>query len=203
MKKIYFLISALFFLGLGTGKAQYTQLLNFNGPNGAEPFGTLIANANNTVLYGTAYLGGVTHDSGCIFSIHADGSNYKVLLDFTGPNGIGPNSPLTLIGGKLFGSANTGGANDSGLIFSMDTNGGGFKDLFDFSGPNGKNPYNNLVFDSNSGILYGIADGGLNHIGVLFSVDTSGGGYRDLYDFTIATGEYPLGLTLVANKFYG
>jgi uncharacterized repeat protein (TIGR03803 family) len=203
MKKMYFLITILFLLGIGTVKAQYTQLLNFTGPNGAEPFGSLITNANNTVLYGTAYLGGATHDSGCVFSIHADGSNYRDLLDFNGINGFGPNSPLTLIKGKLFGSANAGGAHDSGLIFSMDTNGGGFKDLFDFSGPNGKNPYNTLVFDSASGILYGVADGGLHHIGCIFSVDTTGGGFRDLYDFTLATGEYPLGLTLVGNKLYG
>jgi uncharacterized repeat protein (TIGR03803 family) len=201
MKRNLLLIITLFCLGIGTTQAQFTDIYNFNGTKGSEPFGTLIVDSNG-VLYGTAYLGGA-NDSGCVFSIHTDGTHYKDLFDFAGPNGSEPNSPLTLIGGKLFGSANAGGAHDSGCVFSMDTNGTNYKDLFDFTGPNGKNPYNSLIFDSNSAILYGVADGGANHVGCIFSIDTNGSGYRDLFDFVVATGEYPLGLTLLKNKLYG
>src|SRR5580693_3018911 len=81
---------------------QYTNLYNFTGVSGAEPFGSLILSGNT--LFGTAYLGG-SHDSGCIFSIDTNGNNYKDLLDFNGTNGINPNSPLTLSGGTLFGTA--------------------------------------------------------------------------------------------------
>lgn len=201
MKKNILLSFAIFCLGIGTGKAQFTDVHNFNGIKGAEPFGSLTPSQAG-VLYGTAYLGGA-HDSGCIFAINADGNNYRDLFDFIGPSGSEPNSPVTLIAGKLYGSANAGGAHDSGCIFSVDTNGSNYRDLFDFSGPNGKNPYNALVFDSSSGVLYGVADGGAYHVGCIFSIDTNGSGYRDLFDFDTINGEFPLGLTLYKGILYG
>ena len=199
MKKNLFVLFALFCLGIGSGKAQFTDIYNFNGTKGAEPFGTLIGDARG-VLYGTAYLGGA-NDSGCVFSIHSDGTHYKDLYDFSGPNGSHPNSPLTLVRGVLYGSANTGGLHDSGCIFAIDTNGSNYRNLLNFTGPNGKNPYNSLIYKS--GYLYGVADGGANHVGCIFYIDTTGSGYRDIFDFNTTNGSYPLGLTFAKGKLYG
>lgn len=198
MKKNILVLFVSLCLGAGIAKAQYADVLNFNGFNGSEPFGSLTLSGN--VLYGTTYYGGV-NDSGCIFSIRTDGTHYKDLFDFNGKNGAGPNSPLTIAGGILYGTANAGGAHDSGCVFSIDTNGKNYKDIFDFSGPNGKNPYNTLIY--NSGTLYGVADGGANHAGCVFSIDTNGSAYKDIYDFSGYDGRYPLGLTLIKGKLYG
>jgi len=198
MKKNILVLLVSICLGTGITKAQYADVLNFNGYNGSEPFGSLTLSGN--VLYGTAYYGGI-NDSGCIFSIRTDGTHYKDLFDFNGKNGMGPNSPLTVVSGVLYGTANAGGAHDSGCIFSIDTNGKNFKDIFDFSGPNGKNPYNSLVY--NLGALYGVADGGVHEDGCVFSIDTNGSGYKDMYDFSGSDGRYPLALTLIKGKLYG
>lgn len=198
MKKNILVLFVSLCLGTGIAKAQYADVLNFNGYNGSEPFGSLILSGN--VLFGTAYYGGI-NDSGCVFSIRTDGTHYKDLFDFNGKNGMGPNSPLTVVSGVLYGTTNYGGAHDSGCIFSVDTNGKNYKDIFDFTGPNGKNPYNTLIY--NAGILYGVADGGANHDGCVFSIDTNGSGYKDIYDFSGFDGFYPLGVTLVKGKLYG
>jgi len=198
MKKNILVLFVSLCLGTGAVKAQYADVLNFNGFNGSEPFGSLTLSGN--VLYGTAYFGGL-NDSGCVFSIRTDGTHYKDLFDFNGKNGMGPNSPLTIASGVLYGTANAGGAHDSGCIFSIDTNGKNFKDIFDFRGPNGKNPYNSLVY--NLGTLYGVADGGAHEDGCVFSIDTNGSGYKDMYDFSGSDGRYPLGLTLIKGKLYG
>ncbi len=53
---------------------------------------------------------------------------------------------------------------------------------FDFGGPKGSNPHGDLTISHK--ILYGMGQlGGIHGDGAIFSVDTDGNGYRDLYDF--------------------
>ncbi|MGP8215780.1 MAG: choice-of-anchor tandem repeat GloVer-containing protein [Bacteroidia bacterium] len=189
--------SAGVIFSLDTNGSGYKVLFYFNDTNGAMPSGPLTLLGN--VLYGMTGYGGV-YDSGCVFSIHTDGSGYRKLIDFAGNSSAFPSGPLILSGNKLYGT----GGND---IFSIDTNGSDFKIMFYFS-PNdtdslpGRWP-NGLVMYANK--LYGTTiTGGLGW-GTVFSIDTNGNGYNDLWDLNAyVTPTIPCGsLLLSSGILYG
>ena len=203
MKKVNLLGLILFYFSLGTSEAQFTDLLNFNGTNGASPGGSLTLMGNK--LFGVAYSGGA-HDSGCVFSIDTNGNNYKDLLDFNGTNGASPLATLvpSLSGKVLYGTTELGGAHHDGCIFSIDTNGNNYKDLFDFNGSDGELIYSSLILSG--GLLFGTtAQGGTNYSsGTIFSIDTNGINFKSLFDFDVTNGQFPVGsMTLIGNVLYG
>jgi len=136
----------------GTG---YTDILDFNGTNGAHPQGSLILSGN--VLYGMTENGGGNSD-GNVFSVHTDGTGYADLLQFTGTNGANPYGSLILVGNVLYGITTNGGINTDGNIFSIHTDGTGYQDLVDFNGANGASPMGSLTLSGN--VLYGMASTG-------------------------------------------
>ena len=111
--------------------------------DGAVPQASLTV-AGNT-LYGVASRGG-TSGSGTIFSLHADGSefttvyNFSKLIEVNGGflpsfnyDGANPNAPLVLSGNTLFGTAPNGGTNLCGTVFAIETDGSQFAVLSYFS----------------------------------------------------------------------
>ncbi len=182
----------------------YKDLLDFDTANGRSPFGSLLLSGKK--LYGMTYQGGA-HDSGCIFSIDTNGgSSYRDLFDFKSAKGYYPQGDVTLSGNKLFGMTWIGGANDWGVIFSIDTNGGGYKDLVDFNyNTNGGQPQGSLTLSGSGSVLYGMTfDGGQYTEGLLFSLDTNGNNFKDLYDLNSAKGNLPYGsFTLSGHELYG
>lgn len=202
MKKVSILGLILLYFGLGSSQAQYTDIFNFNGTNGANPGGSLTLIGNK--LFGMTYSGGI-HDSGCIFSVDTNGNNYKNLLNFNGTNGAFPVASLTTSLSKkvLYGIAKNGGIYNDGCIFSIDTNGSGYKDLFDFNGINGNEGYGSLTLSG--ALLFGMTSGGGSHnAGIIFSIDTSGNNFKKLLDFNGANGRTPIGsLTLSGNVLFG
>jgi uncharacterized repeat protein (TIGR03803 family) len=131
-------------------------------------------------------------------------AQYSDLFNFSLTTGQYPVGSLTLSGNLLFGMTTGGGTKDSGCVFSIHTDGSGYKDLLDFNGKNGYLPYyESLILSGN--ILYGMtSSGGVRDSGCIFSLDTNGNVFKDLHDFTLATGFYPTGgLTLQGNVLYG
>ncbi len=79
-----------------------------------------------------------------------------------------------------------------------------FSVLHNFNLTNGAGPWGSLTYAA--GLLYGtVFSGGANNVGCIFSIDTNGGGYRDLYDFSSGiNGKLPNGpLLLAGNKLIG
>lgn len=200
MKNIFFLLFAVFCLGMGRGRAQYTNLLSFNGTNGHSPQGSLTQSGNT--LYGMTYLGGLKN-YGCVFSIDTNGSGYKDLYDFNDTTGAYPYGSLLLSGNVLYGMTYDGGANNIGCIFSVKTDGSSYKKLLDFNITNGKNPQGSLIYSN--GRLFGMARwGGIYDYGIIFSIDTDGSGYKNLNNFNLTNGGYPFAsLYLSGNVLYG
>ena len=183
--------------------AQFTVLHEFNDTTGKAPEGSLILSGN--ILYGMTSDGGAT-SNGNIFSMNINGSGFTDLHDFTGADGDYPDADLTYAAGVLYGMTPDGGANHYGNIFSIKANGTGFKDLLDFNGtstPFGKYPQGSFLLIRK--VLYALASGGgASGNGCIFSIDTNGSGYRDIYDFNGTTGAQPAGsLTFSNGKFYG
>jgi len=196
MKKLTFLVFTVLYLGIGTGRAQYTVLHSFNSTDGLNPWSTLAISGN--VLYGISGNGGANND-GCIFSFHTDGSSYIDLFDFNITNGRGAEGSLLLLGNKLYGMATYGGLYGQGNLFSIDTNGNQFKVLLDFNNLDGATPAGSLM--ASGKLLFGMTSwGGINNKGEVFSIDTSGNNFKDLLDFNVTNGERPWGDVVLAGR---
>lgn len=200
---IKFLVRFTFVFISVSASAQYTKLLEFTGPNGLEPWGSLIS--DGTFLYGLTGAGGA-NGMGTIFKIRTDGTDYENLLDFAGTaNGAYPYGSLFSDGTFLYGMTSGGGASNNGTIFKIMPDGTGFVKLLDFTGTaNGRNPYGSLISDGT--FLYGMThDGGTSDMGTIFKILKDGNGYVKLFDFTgTANGSDPYGdLLLIGTTLYG
>lgn len=180
---------------------MYSILLEFWGnSNGAYPNGSLIS--DGTYLYGMASQGGM-NNSGTIFRIKPDATDYSRLFDFTGlSNGAYPRGSLISDGTYFYGMTTNGGTNDLGVVFKIKPDGTGFSNLLDFNGAsNGSYPNGSLTF--NGPFLYGTTwQGGANNKGVIFKIKPDGTGYIKLYDFTgISDGQNPAGSLVASGSF--
>lgn len=189
---------------IDTNGNGYRDLYDFNGN---YPFGSLVISGHK--MYGMTTSGG-TNSDGMIFSIDTNGGGFEDMLDFTyATSGAYPYGSLILLHNKLYGMTEAGGTFTAGTLFSIDTNGSGFNVIHNFgsSSSDGAAPYGSLILVNNK--LYGMTNsGGINEDGVIFSVDTNGSGFINLYTFddpgSVNYGGIPYGdLTLVKNKLYG
>jgi uncharacterized repeat protein (TIGR03803 family) len=187
---------------IDTNGSGYKDMFNFNDTDGAGPAWALIISGGK--LFGEAAEGGLGPLDGCLFSIDTNGSGYKVLLDFNGTNGASPNGMLTLSGNVLYGTSEDGGSNHSGTIFSIDTDGTGYIDLHDFSSLASYHPASSLLLYASA--LYGTAfiGRGTYYFGSIYSINTNGSGYTDLFTFSDTNGGWPYGgLAQAGNILYG
>jgi hypothetical protein len=100
--------------------ATLTTLVSFGGSSGANPYGTLIADANGD-LFGTTAQAGASND-GTVFELVKSGSTYTLntLVSFSGSDGAAPTNALIADdNGDLFGTATGGGAYGQGTVFEL------------------------------------------------------------------------------------
>jgi uncharacterized repeat protein (TIGR03803 family) len=200
---------------------------NYTNKDGGGPASVLVL--SNGTLYGTTGLGG-TYGNGTLFKVNIDGTGFTTLHMFsataapfyTNSDGANPYAALVLSGNTLYGTADGGGSGRSGTVFSLNTDGTGFAILHTFSAdssPNytnsdGAGPSGGLLLSGN--ILYGTAvGGGVLGGGTVFTINTNGTGFKNLYYFTALStdvfdggtnsdGAEPVGpLTLSGNTLYG
>ncbi|WP_018615946.1 choice-of-anchor tandem repeat GloVer-containing protein [Segetibacter koreensis] len=161
--------------------STYKKLKDFDGINGAHPFGSLIQ-ASDGKLYGITYYGG--SGSGVIFSFDPSTLTYTKLKDFRGSDGAYPGGTLMqATDGKLYGMTSAGGRTNQGVIFSFDPPSSIYAKLKDFRGSDGANPRGTLM-QATDGKLYGMTSaGGRTNQGVIFSFDPPSSSYTKLKDF--------------------
>ncbi len=180
----------LFYYDVISGKDSV--IFSFIGPNGANPFGSLIQ-ASNGLLYGMTQNGGIWND-GVLFCFNPVTEKDSVVFSFNDTNGMGPQGSLfQALDGKLYGMTQYGGSNNDGVIFSLDPITGKDSVLVNFNGTNGANPvYVNLRQDTD-GLLYGLTAGGGLGVGVLFSFNPITGKDTVLLQFNNNPGFPPNG----------
>ena len=134
-------------------------------------------------------------------------AQFTDLHNFNDTSGSYPSSPLVISGKTMFGATPGGGLYGTGIIYSLDTNGNNFKVLYTFdttfyySANSG--PYGGLTLLGSK--LYGATNRlGLYGDGNIFSIDTDGSNYKDLFDLNDTDGQYPSGYLVYSyGKLYG
>jgi len=207
------LVAGLGFAPAGWLPAQtFTTLYNFPDTSSSPPWlnsdgswpmaGLLLS---SKVLYGTTSVGG-SGGYGIMFAMKTDGTGFTNLHTFTdlrNSQDIYPKSGLVLADKIFYGIDNAGGSAvvtsfpwpggiaGAGSVFAVHTDGTGFSSIHDFPGfayPDGANsdgafPSGSLILSGTT--LYGTAGyGGSGGSGTLFSLSTSGSGFKTLYNFT-------------------
>lgn len=187
-----------------TASGAKTNLVIFEGPNGAHPFGGLIQGSDGnfygtTVYGGTSWTGDNYSGSGTVFQVRTNGVLTR-LVSFGGTNGANPSGGLALGNdGNFYGTTDWGGSTANGTVFRVTTN-GVLTTLFSFNGANGRQPWG-LTLGSD-GNLYGTTEaGGGNDIGTVFLITTNGT-LSTLASFVV--NRAPAGLTKGSDgNFYG
>ena len=177
------------------GAEWKNRVLHFflGGADGQLPFGNVVLNTGN--IYGTTWQGGLMQTCngvgcGVAYELSPQGKGWKYtpLHRFTGgTDGGGLFGPLTLLGEKLFGTAQIGGivslcrgvggsqGNGCGVVYELSPiQGGGWTErvVYAFQGGSndGDGPYGLLALDQNSN-LYGVTRiGGTSGMVVVFAV---------------------------------
>jgi len=206
MKKLILLAAFAIALGV-SGHAQIQKIFDFEFNNDLQdPAFYEQPVEDGTYIYGMTEYGGA-HNSGGIYRVKPDGTDFLKLHDFyesSLTNGSRPQGGLTLVGSVLYGMTTEGGVNNDGCIFKINTDGSGFAVLHNFEyATSGGNPKGTLTLTG--GMLYGTAnEGGTAYYGTLFRLDTDGSDFEVLYNFDLTSGSRPFGrVTPDGNLLYG
>jgi len=195
--------SGLLFV-IGTSGSNFTVIHDFAGPpaDGASPNEPLVFNGT---IFGTTYVGG-TDGFGTIFKVATNGTGYTVLRNFTNiPDAQYPVAGLISDGATLYGTSLDGGSDGVGTVFKIDMDGANFSILHHFTNnPDGAMPQGQLWLDGAT--LYGTtASGGNNNLGTIFKLNTNGGDYSVVFNFSnTPSAKTPFaGPTLAGGLIYG
>jgi uncharacterized repeat protein (TIGR03803 family) len=146
---------------MNTDGSGFHTLHNFNGTTDGKlvtPDVTLVG----STLFGVADSGGpANQNGGTLFALNLDGSNFRVLHAFgAAGDGMGPQGPVTLIGGMLFGTTTFGGAAGKGAIYSVALDGSNYSLVHSMTGTPGDGavPIGRLVQAGST--LYGVTQQG-------------------------------------------
>ena len=151
----------------GSGFRVLHSFVTDTTQDGAQPRAGLIQ-ASDGLLYGTAYSGGLG-EGGTVFRIAPDGSNYIVLLAFTGGSpdfgGVWPFAGVIQgSNGFLYGTLAAAGSFvcpvGCGTLFQMATDGSSYLTLHRFSGVDGSAPVAPLIHASDGNFYGTTRDGG-------------------------------------------
>jgi hypothetical protein len=188
---------------------SYSVIYSFDYTTGQYPRCAVIEYSG--VFYGTAQNGG-DFGGGVIYSIYPDGGTFSLLHSFNEfVDGSNPLSKLLEYRGILYGTTDFGGTFDSGVIFKIYPDGSSFSVIQNFDVE--RTEYNNIGGQPDSGltevdgVLYGMTNfGSLYGYGNIFSINTDGTNFKELYPFDYTSGGYPdlsNRLLLYKNTLYG
>ena len=162
-------------LGSNGAPATLAVLHNFSGgADGANPWGGVVLDAAQQMLYGTTFAGGPA-DNGTVFACPVDGSAARVLYAFKA-NGSGDGAqPIGALAigksGTLYGTTSGGGSANLGTVFSVAPSSGAETLLHSFTGPadgDGEDPRGSLIIDAAGELVGTTIRGGAQDNGTVF-----------------------------------
>ncbi|MDX2247205.1 MAG: hypothetical protein SF052_10535, partial [Bacteroidia bacterium] len=163
---------------------NFASLHSFDSLSGAFPRSSVTMGRDGKI-YGLTFRGGL-YETGVIYTLEKDGSDYKVLYNFNFTDGYFPYGRLIhAADGKLYGLTSGGPQNGAGVLFQIHTDGSNFQLLRQFSGLDGRTPFGTLL-EARNGKLYGTTTlGGRGNGGIIFEMDPGGNNFRTVYEWEI------------------
>ncbi|MCK5765175.1 MAG: hypothetical protein KAH26_04290, partial [Bacteroidales bacterium] len=190
------------------GSGSFAKLFDFYGEDyGENPIGSLCVDANGK-LYGMTWFGGAISNTGLLFEYDPLNGIFTKKFDFmSAPYGARPyGSLMKTSDGQIYGIAYEGGNLHGGAIYKIDKDDYSYQVVHNFDYLiSGGSSYGSLIEASN-GLLYGMAQGGAQLDGVLFTFNPATDSYTVLHNFNdIIYGKKPRGSLLQASngKLYG
>ena len=177
---------------LSAAQTKVTNLLSFNGNNGANPHFVNLVQGTDGNLYGTTYTS--TGSGGTVFKVTVGGALTTLHTFCKGGepclDGAQPQAGLVLANnGDFYGTTMNGGTYTDGTVFEI-TPVGGLTTLHNFEMTDGALPQVALIQASN-GNLYGTTStGGTDDVGTVFEM-TTGGTLTPLHSFDGTDGNAP------------
>ncbi len=192
---------------------------DYTNSEGFSPRSVLVS--CGSFLYGTATEGG-SANNGSVFRVNTDGTGFTNLHSFTAGSGKFPTlvngdgawpvAGLLALGNTLYGTTEAGGNSGNGTVFRLNVDGTGFTNLHSFASVNGTSssnldgawPQGGLILAGST--LYGTSEyGGSFGFGTVFSLNTNGTGFTNIYSFTGGNdGAYPVsGMILSGGVLFG
>ena len=182
---------------------NFAVIKSFQCIEGCVPLAGLISLPDG-FLYGTTSQGGATN-SGTVFKLLPDGSNFSVIKSFqcnVAGDGCAPAARLIqLADGFLYGTTRAGGANGGGAVYKLRPDGTGFNVIqsfvcgFNVANCDGGGSYAGLI-QLSDGFLYGTTyQGGATNSGTVFKVKPDGTGFSVIKSFecnVITDGCFPM-----------
>jgi uncharacterized repeat protein (TIGR03803 family) len=155
-----------------------TTLHEFVGTDGANPAGSLIADASGN-LYGTTSQGGAS-GAGTVFELSppaTQGGTWTLTVIYSFTGGVDGGHPYGGLiqdsAGNFYGTTNNGGAYNFGAVFKIAS--GNESVLHSFRGsPDGAMPYGGLNLDSADNLYGTTYGGGALNFGTVFKVNSAG-----------------------------
>jgi len=141
--------------------------------------------ASDGLLYGTSVEGG-SAGLGTLFSLAPDGTGQRVLVSFTGTDGLGPRGGMIEASdGLLYGATNKGGKFNCGAVYRLARDGSGYTVIHSFTTRHQEafNPFGELL-ETSPGVFLGTStQGGHRGEGTVYQV-LSSGKFTSVYEFT-------------------
>jgi uncharacterized repeat protein (TIGR03803 family) len=188
----------------------FTTLASFDGTDGKSPFSGLVQGTDGN-LYGVTFLGGTGY--GNVFSITTTGTLTSLYPFCSNADCTDGDFPIADVvqgtDGYFYGTTTAGGTKKCGRpgcgTFFRISPSGTLKTLHSFNGEKGSYP--SVLIQGNEGLFYGIAGGGANRNGTIYTI-TPSGMETPLYNFCAqpkcTDGAGPNVLIQAANgNFYG
>lgn len=199
------------FFEFNSTNSTLNVLVNFNGNNGRNPFGSVVLTPNQK-LYGLTNRGGL-NNSGVIFEYEINSNSFNVKKHLNqANNGYSPQNPLinpyayTLFGTTALGGINqNNGATNMGTLFEFDLKNDTFYKRIDFSNTTGYQPVGKLCYTNQ--MIYGVNRfGGNTNDGTVYEYNPNNNQIYKRADFNYNTigAEPVVGLTKANDGFlYG
>ena len=185
-----------------TAGSGYQILHSFGGsPNDGSGVG--IFTVVGSTIYGST-IGGGSSSNGTLYSLGTDGSNFKILHHFgsVANDGIYP-LEFQVSGSTIYGVTPYGGSHSNGTVYTISTAGTGYQILYNFGSTANDGILPESVLPLSGSTFYGTcASGGVNNVGTVFKISTSGS-YQSLYSFTDTQAIYPGLVGMIGSTLYG
>lgn len=156
----------------GSGFSTIYSLGRTPTDGGANPRSGLVQGPDGA-LYGTTSAAG-QNGFGSVFKVTSSGT-FSVLHTFSGgSDGKSPHAELLLAGdGKLYGTAQAGGAKDWGQVFSVGTDGSGYTVVHTFMGgaSDGAIPETGLIQADDGSLVGTTTTGGVRNSGTVYTLN--------------------------------